>query len=214
MMSWKSNMSLYIPLMKTYYPEERIANLFHALCLGKVHHVDFVNKKDSHGHYYYSVHIHFEEWYNTKASLYFRENAKRPNGTKLVYDDPCYWMVFENKTQKVDVSLRRTRYAMFDFSYTLESSSQDSFSVASDSCDSISSNSALSANDNILCELKSSNKPSGDGCIDGCGKGCCDGCGYTYNNLIDTMDNVTSPDMYYYAEFADIYYNNKYNGWY
>jgi hypothetical protein len=112
---WSNNLSLYIPVMNTYINEERITHIFHSLYLGKVHHVDYIHKiQNNSGHTYMSAYIHFDEWYTTKASKHFQEKAICENGTRLVYDDPCYWVVFANKSQKLQY--KRKHLAMFDLS--------------------------------------------------------------------------------------------------
>ena len=113
--NWENNLSLYIPCMNRYVTEERIIHIFRSLLLGDVHHVDYIYKQHEKGYLYFAVYIHFNEWYDTIASRNFQAKVHDPFGTRLVYDDPCYWLIFANKTQKQDTR-KRKHTAMFDMS--------------------------------------------------------------------------------------------------
>ena len=97
-----SNISLYIPHVFKNIDEDRIARIFDLLLLGKVSHVDFVPKTDRCGKSYNAVYVHFEYWYNTVAAANFQEKVVNPEKeARLVYDEPWYWVVLENKTNRV-----------------------------------------------------------------------------------------------------------------
>ena len=97
-----SNISLYIPHVFPNIDEDRIARIFDLLIIGKVSHVDFVSKTDSRGKSYNAVYVHFEYWYNNVAAANFQEKVVNPEKeARLVYDDPWYWVVLENKTNRV-----------------------------------------------------------------------------------------------------------------
>ena len=97
-----SNISLYIPHVFPNIDEDRIARIFDLLIIGKVSHVDFVSKTDRHGKNYNSVYVHFDYWYNTVAAVNFQEKVVNPEKeARLVYDDPWFWVVLENKANRV-----------------------------------------------------------------------------------------------------------------
>jgi hypothetical protein len=97
-----SNISLYIPHVFCNIDEARIAHIFDSLLLGKVSHVDFVPKADRNGKSYNAVYVHFDYWYNTVAAANFQEKVVNPEKeARLVYDEPWYWVILENKTNRV-----------------------------------------------------------------------------------------------------------------
>ena len=90
-------MSLFIPRVFSTITEERVKKTFESLDLGKVKRVDFVAKLGG----YNSVYVHFEYWYNTSTVQNFQDrvrNVDKP--ARIVYDDPWFWIVLENKTKK------------------------------------------------------------------------------------------------------------------
>jgi glutamate/tyrosine decarboxylase-like PLP-dependent enzyme len=101
-LSFISNISLYIPHVFKNIDEARIAHIFDSLLLGKVSHVDFVPKTDRCGKSYNAVYVHFNYWYNTVAAANFQEKVRNPEKeARLVYDEPWYWVVLENKSNRV-----------------------------------------------------------------------------------------------------------------
>ena len=101
-LSFISNISLYIPHVFCNIDEARIAHIFDSLLLGKVSHVDFVPKTDRCGKSYNAVYVHFNYWYNTVAAANFQEKVRNPEKeARLVYDEPWYWVVLENKSNRV-----------------------------------------------------------------------------------------------------------------
>ena len=93
-----ANMSIYIPRVFANINKERIAYVFECLRLGKVSNVDFVAKFDHNNDMYNAVYVHFAYWYSNDASRNFQERLMNPEKeTRVVYDDPWYWIVLENK---------------------------------------------------------------------------------------------------------------------
>ena len=46
---------------------------------------------------YNAIYIHFHRWYDNDIAINFQKKILGPNKqAKLVYDDPWYWIVFEN----------------------------------------------------------------------------------------------------------------------
>jgi len=94
-----SNISLYIPHVFCNIDEARIEHIFDSLLLGKVSRTDFVPKTDRNGKIYNAVYVHFDYWYNTIAAENFQEKVMNPEKeARLVYDEPWFWIVLENKT--------------------------------------------------------------------------------------------------------------------
>jgi hypothetical protein len=95
-------MSLYIPHVFPSIEKRFIANLFSKLNLGIVSHIDFVSKYNYNtGEYYNNVYIHFEYWFeNVSVERFQNSILNRDKTTKLVYDDPWYWIVLENTAEK------------------------------------------------------------------------------------------------------------------
>jgi hypothetical protein len=96
------SMSLYIPHVFPTIGKRFIANLFMKLDLGKVSRIDFVAKYNYNtDEHYNNVYIHFEYWFENRSVQRFQESIQnRVKTTKLVYDDPWYWIVLENQTEK------------------------------------------------------------------------------------------------------------------
>lgn len=90
-------MSIYIPHVFMNIGEDRIKKVFEKLRLGKVKHVDFVLKQNGKS----SAYIHLEHWYDNVASVNFQERVRNPDKeARIVYDEPWYWVVLENTSQK------------------------------------------------------------------------------------------------------------------
>jgi hypothetical protein len=61
----------------------------------------------AHGTTYNSAYIHFEYWYDTVVSASFQERVRNPDKeARLVYDEPWYWIVLENRGSKGARKLR------------------------------------------------------------------------------------------------------------
>jgi len=86
-----------------------VAETFENLRIGNVKRVDFVYKRGSNGGFN-AVYIHFNYWYDNVAACNFQERVLDPNReARIVYDEPWYWIVLENKTKKVDSTKRKPR---------------------------------------------------------------------------------------------------------
>jgi len=103
-------MSIYIPHVFSNIGEDRIIRVFESLSLGKVNRIDFVEKMTAYGSTYNAAYIHFDHWYDTVVSKSFQERVRNPEKeARLVYDEPWYWIVLENRgskgTRKVRINL-------------------------------------------------------------------------------------------------------------
>jgi len=100
-----SNLSLFIPRVFANISNERIARIFESNGIGKVHRIDTVAISDNCN----KVYIHFEYWFDTIISRNFIARIQDNGSAKLVYDDPWFWMVLENKTTKHTSGDRKQR---------------------------------------------------------------------------------------------------------
>jgi hypothetical protein len=102
-------MSLYIPHVFSNISGDKISKTFESLGLGRVKKVDLVLKMGNTGEYN-AAYIHFEYWYNTDAARNFQDRVKNPDKeARIVYDDPWYWIVLENKSRKIVSGSRKER---------------------------------------------------------------------------------------------------------
>jgi hypothetical protein len=100
-MSAMNNVSLYIPHVFANISKEEVINIFESLRIGKVSNIDFVNKISDQSQQYNAVYIHFEYWHDNVAARNFQERVLNPDKeARIVYDDPWYWIVLENKAKK------------------------------------------------------------------------------------------------------------------
>ena len=108
-------MSIYIPHVFSNITEDRIMRAFESLSLGKVKHIDFVEKMSKYGTVYNAAYIHFECWYDTVTSRSFQERVRNPDKeARLVYDEPWYWIVLENHGAKSVPGTRKLRVNLTD----------------------------------------------------------------------------------------------------
>jgi hypothetical protein len=98
------SLSLYIPRVSSEITKEQIAYVFESNLFGEVSRIDLVSKTDYIHDYYNAAYIHFKEWQNTVMVHNFQEKlVSYMSGTlaipaRVVYNDPCYWNVFINKS--------------------------------------------------------------------------------------------------------------------
>lgn len=91
-------MSLYIPHVFAFMSSDRIKHVVENY-LGKVSRIDIVPKYSLDGNFYNSVYIHMAEWYDTQTVANFQERVLDPyKQAKIVYNDPYFWIVLENKS--------------------------------------------------------------------------------------------------------------------
>lgn len=110
------NISVYIPHVYTNYDKEFIINVFKNLDIGQVKYVDFVLKFGKDGKEYYAAYIHFENWFENETALNFQERVINPNKeARLIYEDPWYWIVLENKSQRPGSGERKRRIDLSEF---------------------------------------------------------------------------------------------------
>lgn len=95
-----ANISLYIPHVFANITKSTIVQTFEKLRIGSINRIDFVNKKSKNSNFN-AVYIHFSQWYDNVASRNFQERVLDPNmEARIVYDEPWFWIVLENKGHK------------------------------------------------------------------------------------------------------------------
>jgi len=109
--------SFYIPRVFKNISEERIIGVFENLGFGRVDHVDFVRRRGEKGEEYNSVYVHFASMNDTNMVRRFLDklqNGDTQNPPRVVYDDPWFWIVLENKPRQA-----RAQGPRIDFDYSL-----------------------------------------------------------------------------------------------
>ena len=107
MSSQIANVSLYIPHVFANISKKMVAETFEHLRIGNVKRVDFVHKRGSNGDFN-AVYIHFNHWYDNVAAHNFQERVISPSmEARIVYDEPWYWIVLENKTKKASTGRKQ-----------------------------------------------------------------------------------------------------------
>ena len=101
-MSAIKNISLYIPHIFANYSKNDVAKVLEDLSIGKVKHIDFVSKMGNDGKAYNAAYIHFDYWYDNIAARNFQERVLDPKReARLMYEEPWFWLVLENKSRKI-----------------------------------------------------------------------------------------------------------------
>jgi hypothetical protein len=110
-MSTKSRMStkyvplevscLYIPHVFSNIGKTVIENTLSKLFLANTKSIIFVPKIGKDNQPYNSVFIRISDWHDTVAAKHFQESLRNPKKeTRLMYDDPWYWIVLETTSTK------------------------------------------------------------------------------------------------------------------
>ena len=136
-------MSIYIPHVFSNITEEKIMDTFHNLNIGKVSNVDLVGKVGKAGPYN-SAYVHFEYWADVAHSVNIQKKLKSGDkDVRIVYDDPWYWLIFENHAKKFVPNQRKTRIdlsGLYDVATTIVTDSVDeSFGQVEESYDFVDS---------------------------------------------------------------------------
>ena len=95
---FKPQMSLYIPSVTSITSEEQIKEVFLKLNVGIVSRVDFIKKDE--GYAKYMAFIHFEYWFVNDTSYHIQERIQNTGTSRIVYNDPYYWIIMENKNPR------------------------------------------------------------------------------------------------------------------
>jgi hypothetical protein len=112
-MTFNSSLSLYIPHIFGNYTKEYVAKIFAELNIGKVKYIDFVQKMSDNGIVYNAAYIHFDYWYTNVVARNFQSRVLDiTKEARLMYEDPWYWIVLENKSNKVLPGARKPRIVL------------------------------------------------------------------------------------------------------
>jgi hypothetical protein len=107
-MSSIANISLYIPHIFENISKVVISDTFEKLKIGKVSHVDLINKIGRDSKSYNAAYIHFDYWFNNNGSRIFQEKVVNPEKeARIIYEEPWYWVILENKGKKHIVNGRK-----------------------------------------------------------------------------------------------------------
>ena len=116
-MSAIKNISLFIPHVYANFTSEAVFDIIQAQGFGEVKNVDFVAKTGSDGKPYNAVYIHFYQWYDNIVARNFQERVLNPSKeARIMYDDPWYWLVLQNKGKKHVPGDRKPRIDLDAFS--------------------------------------------------------------------------------------------------
>jgi len=100
-MSAIKNISLFIPHVYANFTSAAVFDIIQDMGIGEVKNVDFIHKMGSDGKPYNAVYIHFYQWYDNIVAHNFQERVLNPNKeARIMYDEPWYWLVLENKGKK------------------------------------------------------------------------------------------------------------------
>ena len=101
------NISLFIPHVFSNIGQNTMAEVFEET-IGKVNHIDFVAKQGKDGNHFNVAYINFDFWYDTIVTRNLQERILNDaQVARVVYDDPWYWVVLENKSKKFTTGERK-----------------------------------------------------------------------------------------------------------
>ncbi len=106
--------SLYIAHVFPNVSKKRISELFAKLFLANVKGIDLITKIGKDGKPYNSAYIHIESWFDTRASKHFQEKIRSGSEALLVYDEPWYWIVNENKSAEKSKFIQKAEKEKFE----------------------------------------------------------------------------------------------------
>ena len=93
-------LSLMIPrVFPKWTDEQKIIDVFHQQQLGRVYKVSIIRQPDSKKLNYpiYQAFVYFSSWYENAIAYHFQQRIFGEKAqARVVYDDPWYWVAFEN----------------------------------------------------------------------------------------------------------------------
>ena len=110
------NISLYIPFMFPETTGEMVYDAFYKEEIGTVIQVDFISKMNNRGEYYYSAFVHFDCWFDTENAINMQQRIRNYPKllTRIVYDNPHFWVIQENKSEKHAPGKQKLRIDLSD----------------------------------------------------------------------------------------------------
>jgi hypothetical protein len=104
-------LSLVIPrIFPQWIDEATIIRIFDKQHIGRIGKVSIVRKPDEPGRNYpvYKAYLYFSVWYENEIAYNFQQRIYGPKKqARVVYDDPWYWVVFENTNSKLSFTDQR-----------------------------------------------------------------------------------------------------------
>lgn len=90
--------------------EQKIIDVFHEQRLGRIYKVSIIRVPDSKKRSYpiYQAFIYFSAWYENEIAYHFQQRIFGSKGqARVVYDDPWYWVAFENTKRRLSNNDKR-----------------------------------------------------------------------------------------------------------
>lgn len=101
------NLSVYIPrIHEADANEDFIKHIFFSQEIASVRRIDF-SKCMANGKVYYNAKIHFHFWFKNQIAYNIQQRIllSETSGARIVYDDPWYWIVLQNKKPMSEIEL-------------------------------------------------------------------------------------------------------------
>ena len=107
----EQGLSLMIPrVFPQWIDEQKIIDVFHQQHLGRVYKVSIIRMPDSKKRSFpiYQAFIYFSAWYENEIAYNFQQRIFGPRAqARIVYDDPWFWVAFENKKRRLSNNDKR-----------------------------------------------------------------------------------------------------------
>ena len=105
-------LSLMIPrIFPQWIDETTIIRIFDKQQIGRIGKVSIVRKPDEPGYRNYPIYkayLHFSVWYENDIAYNFQQRIYGPKKqARVVYDDPWFWVVFENTKPQLSFTDQR-----------------------------------------------------------------------------------------------------------
>ena len=104
-------LSLMIPrVFPKWTDEQKIIDVFHQQQLGRVYKVSIIRQPDSKKRNYpiYQAFVYFSSWYENAIAYHFQQRILGEKAqARVVYDDPWYWVAFENTNRRLSNNDKR-----------------------------------------------------------------------------------------------------------
>jgi hypothetical protein len=104
-------LSLMIPrVFPQWIDEQKIIDVFHQQRLGRVYKVSIIRMPDSKKRSFpiYQAFIYFSAWYENEIAYNFQQRIFGSRAqARIVYDDPWFWVAFENKKRRLSNNDKR-----------------------------------------------------------------------------------------------------------
>ena len=107
--------SLYIAYVFPNIHKKKIAQLFEKLSLARIKGIDLVTNIGKGGKPYNSAYIHIDYWFDNASAKNFQEKIRSDaKEALLIYDEPWYWIVNENKSSEKSKFIQKAEKEIFE----------------------------------------------------------------------------------------------------